>query len=208
MNGSLRYGLSDDLTLEGTRRSDQGPDPGGRRRDLACRGAWRAQHRLVDQQTGRGAMPSPVTSPRSWRPPLGRVPASLAGIQLQSLGDVGIRRISRSCRRQRRLRAARHPECQHRAPARSLRDGRHGLYLSAIDNAGHRPDAARTGLWWAEQRPTELLTLGYSVPVAGRFAVHASAFKDMIDSRNYGLSVGVSIQLGHSTSVLGRYVAR
>lgn len=46
---------------------------------------------------------------------------------------------------------------------------------------------------------TELVTVGYSVPVAGRFTVRASAFKDLRRSNAYGLGIGLSMALGDST---------
>lgn len=46
---------------------------------------------------------------------------------------------------------------------------------------------------------TELVTLGYSVPVARRFTFRASGFKNLRQANSYGLGIGVSMLLGGST---------
>jgi outer membrane usher protein len=48
---------------------------------------------------------------------------------------------------------------------------------------------------------TELATVNYSVPVAKRFSLYATGFKDLRQNNSYGLVLGLSFLLGASTSV-------
>jgi outer membrane usher protein len=48
---------------------------------------------------------------------------------------------------------------------------------------------------------TELAAVNYSVPIAKRFSLYATGFKDMRQNNSYGLALGFSFLLGASTSV-------
>jgi outer membrane usher protein len=47
---------------------------------------------------------------------------------------------------------------------------------------------------------TSLATLSYSVPIAGGVSFYATGFKDLLDGHNYGVGFGISVALGVSTS--------
>jgi outer membrane usher protein len=46
----------------------------------------------------------------------------------------------------------------------------------------------------------ELVSASYSVPIGGRYNFYATGFKDLRQDRSYGLGIGISFQFGASTS--------
>lgn len=47
----------------------------------------------------------------------------------------------------------------------------------------------------------KLISASYSVPIFGRFSIFASAYKDLLQSRGFGAGVGVSFRMGKDASV-------
>ncbi|MEJ1970443.1 MAG: fimbria/pilus outer membrane usher protein [Rhizomicrobium sp.] len=51
-----------------------------------------------------------------------------------------------------------------------------------------------------ETPQADLATISYSVPIAGRFTLYATGFDDLVRRDNFGAGIGISFQLGTTTS--------
>lgn len=197
-NAAVRYGLTDSLTIEAQGQATEGLTLAG------VGAAWRVRT--------LGVVNASVSASRGWA----GLPVASGGSAGGGSVSIGFQRRARgfnislsaslASRGYRDLAAVNGDPAPHSTLRASFgrQLGSYGSLGVAYVSQRSRPATygpSRDGVQHQvhDGVPTELVTVGYSVPVAGRFTLRASGFKDLGRPGAYGLGIGVSMTFGGST---------